>query len=167
MPVIYQANTEQDFELVRLLTREYLTWTVEQAKRLVGKNLNLDAMLGYSLADLEIYTPPKGRLLLALEAEDAAAVVFLKKLREDACEIKRMYVRPEFRGKRIAVSLLEDVISSARRENYCEIYLDSISFMDQAHKLYRAYGFHDIDMYPESEVGAELQEHMLYMKLVL
>ena len=167
MPVIHQAHSAEDLATVRELLLEYLTWTATQTKDVFGEDVDVDAMLDGSMSKLDAYMPPEGQLLLAKVDGSAAGVVFLKKLREDACEVKRMYVRPGYRGKRIGYTLLQQLIFNAESAGYKSILLDSGRFMGQAHALYKSVGFKEIDRYPESEMGAGFEGHMVYMQLDL
>ncbi len=91
----------------------------------------------------------------------------MKSIREDTCEIKRMYVRPVYRGKKIGRNLLDQLIQDAKEIGYSKILLDSAQFMREAHSLYRSAGFKDIALYPETEMSEDFQEHMVYMELEL
>ena len=167
MTTIYQARSAEDFANVRELLLEYLTWTIAQTKQVLGEDVDVEVMLANSMSKLDSYMPPDGQLLLASLEGIPVGVVFLKKLREDACEVKRMYVRPGYRGKRIGYTLLEQLISNARANGYKRILLDSGRFMSDAHALYRSVGFKDIERYPESEMGEGFEAHMVYMQLDL
>lgn len=167
MPTIYQAQNAEDFDDVRELLLEYLTWATAQTKEVFGEDVDVEVMLANSMSKLESYMPPDGQLLLASLEGIPVGVVFLKKLRDDACEVKRMYVRPGNRGKRIGYKLLEQLISNSKTAGYTYILLDSGRFMSQAHALYRSFGFKDIARYPESEMGAGFEAHMVYMQLDL
>jgi GNAT superfamily N-acetyltransferase len=167
MPYIYQAQNTEDFAAVSELLLEYLTWESAQTKDVFGEDVDVDVMLANSMSKLESYMPPAGQLLLASLDDIPVGVVFLKKLRDDACEVKRMYVRPGYRGKRIGYTLLQQLIVNAKSAGYKNILLDSGRFMSDAHALYRAVGFKDIARYPESEMGAGFEAHMVYMQLDL
>jgi ribosomal protein S18 acetylase RimI-like enzyme len=107
------------------------------------------------------YSPPGGRLLLAVEdgsasAGEAIGCVALRKLEQDTCEMKRLYVRPEFRGKGAARNLVEGLIGEARSIGYRRMVLDTLPSMEAAHKLYRTLGFREIPPYPKNPIPGAL-----------
>ena len=124
-------------------------------------------MLDHSMSEINLFSPPSGRILLAREEGEAAGVACMKSIRDDTCEIKRMYVRPVYRGKKIGRNLLNQLIQDAKEIGYSKILLDSAQFMREAHSLYRSAGFKDIKLYPETEMSEDFQEHMVYMELEL
>jgi len=105
------------------------------------------------------YTPPAGRLLLALEGHLAVGCIALRKLDQKTCEMKRMYVRPEYRGRGIGRRLAEILIDEARKIGYTTMKLDSIATMKAAITLYRSLGFLDTRPYRYNPVeGATFME---------
>lgn len=154
-------RTTADHEAVKTLFREY----AEQ--------------LGFSLAyqdfDKELadfpgkYAAPDGALLLATVDGAPAGTVALRKLDEGICEMKRLYVRPAFRGRRtvdgrsIGRALAEDIVAIGRERGYQRLRLDTISGkMRQALSLYRSMGFVEIAPYYASPIP-----DTAYMELVL
>ncbi|HVA78092.1 MAG TPA: GNAT family N-acetyltransferase [Candidatus Binataceae bacterium] len=136
---IVAAATDADIDTARLLFREYATW--------LGVDLSFQGF-EEELAGLPgRYAPPFGRLLLALRGDAAAGCVALRKLDGCACEMKRMWVRPEFRGRGLGRMLAEAVISEARKIGYARMLLDSLPSLSQALALYRSLGFREIPPY--------------------
>ena len=135
--------------------------------------------LGFSLAyqDFETeladfpgkYAPPEGALLLATVGGEAAGTVALRRLDATTCEMKRLYVKPAFRGQRtadgrsIGRALAEDIVAVGRERGYRRLRLDTIGGkMRQALSLYRSMGFVEIPPYYASPIP-----DTAYMELVL
>ena len=90
-----------------------------------------------------------------------------KKLVSNVGEIKRMFVRPEFRGKGIGKALVRGVLNEARFVGYHKLCLDSTKFMQAAHRLYKSFGFFEIEPYKESEIPEEYHQYWVFMELSL
>ena len=99
------------------------------------------------------YAPPAGRLLLALENEAMAGCVGLRPLAPNTAEIKRLYVRPAFRGRGVGRKLTQTVIESARQIGYARIRLDTLATMKEAVLLYQSLQFKAIPPYYENPSG--------------
>lgn len=108
------------------------------------------------------YALPRGRLYLALHDGKAAGCIALRPLSDDRCKLKRLYVRPEFRGKGIARMLCERILEEAEKTGYREIYLDTLPELSDAIRLYEKLGFTYTDSYNDSPL-----ERTVFMKKVL
>jgi putative acetyltransferase len=109
------------------------------------------------------YAPPDGRLLLAEYEGQLAGCVALHRWEPGVCEMKRLYLRPSFRGKRLGRVIAETIIAEARNIGYRHMRLDTIEpIMKDAVEMYRKLGFKEISPYrPNPIAGA------MYMELQL
>jgi putative acetyltransferase len=108
------------------------------------------------------YAPPQGRLLLALDEAQIAGCVALRRMDDETCEMKRLYVRPAFRGKGVGRKLATTVIKEARSIGYAEMRLDTLPSMKEAIALYQSLGFQPIEPYRHNPIeGAIYMESRL------
>lgn len=109
------------------------------------------------------YAPPKGRLLLAEYEDQIAGCVALHKLEPDICEMKRLYLRPQFRGKGLGRALADRIIAEARQIGYRRMRLDTVEpVMKDAVAMYRRIGFRETAPYCTNPIAGAL-----YMELQL
>jgi ribosomal protein S18 acetylase RimI-like enzyme len=150
-----QAQSPEQIEIARGLFREY------------AAGLNID--LCFQNFDQEVnglpgnYAPPAGRLLLAVAGEQVAGCIALRSFGDSDCEMKRLYVRPEFRGQSLGKKLVTTLVDAAREIGYERMLLDTLpGKMDQAIALYRSFGFREIAPYYNNPVTGAL-----FMELAL
>ena len=136
---ITEARWPHDRALVETLFREYVD--------------SLDADISFQDVASELaglpgkYARPEGVVLIAWLGDEAAGCVALRPLEPGTCEMKRLYVRPAFRGHAIGRSLAEALIEHARAMRYRIMVLDTLASMGAALTLYRALGFKRIRPY--------------------
>lgn len=153
--MITQAETAEQIEAVQLLFREYEAWLgvdlcfqsfEKELKNLPGK-----------------YAKPSGRLFLASSDKNIAGCIALRKLGDTTCEMKRLFVRPNFRGLSLGQMLIEKLIAEAGEIGYERILLDTLpKKMPKAVELYKFYGFREIPPYYENP-----HKETLFMELDL
>ena len=108
------------------------------------------------------YGPPGGRLYLAYCDEKLAGCIALRQLDDTRCEMKRLYVRPQFRNNHIGSILVSKVIADAKAIGYRHLLLDTFPFLDVAIRMYEKLGFRYIPKYNDSPMDSTL-----YMQLDL
>lgn len=147
--VIFQAESSAHIAQARELFLEY------------AQSLNFS--LCFQSFDKELaslpgdYAPPDGRLLLAEYDGRLAGCIALHRLDADICEMKRLYLRPEFRGKGLGRALAETIISEARRAGYKRMRLDTVEpVMKTAVEIYRKLGFKEITPYRPNPVAGTI-----------
>ncbi len=112
------------------------------------------------LRHLEVkYGQPYGRLYLAYCDKKPAGCIGLKRIDEENCEMKRLYVRTEFRGKKIGDLLIQKIIEDAKSIGYSYMLLDTLPFLKSALHMYQKWGFYEIPCYNDSPM-----ENSIYMK---
>ena len=94
-----------------------------------------------------IYGPPRGCLLIARINGEPAGCVAVREMDNGDCEIKRLYVRPEYRREGVGRRLVETAIRFARELGYARMLLDTLPAMTEAQSLYQSLGFVEIDGY--------------------
>lgn len=110
----------------------------------------------------EKYGYPWGRLYLACCGAEAAGCIGLKKIDDQHCEMKRLYVRPRFRGQKLGEQLVDRIIKDAKEIGYSHMLLDTLPFLKSAIHLYERFGFYTIDCYNDSPMS-----NSIYMRLDL
>jgi len=108
------------------------------------------------------YAPPGGALLLARVGGAVAGVVGLRPIGEGVCEMKRMYVRPEFRGTGAGRGLAERIVAIGRDAGYRAMRLDTLAHLTAARALYERLGFREIPAYYHNPLDGVLYYEKTY-----
>ena len=133
-----------DIPEVRRMVEEYVAW------------IGLD--LAFQEIDAELeglpgeYAPRRGALFVAEEDQRLLGTIGLRPFDGAICEMKRLFVRPEARGRGLAKQLIAVALAEARRLEYAEIRLDTLPMMGDAQSLYVSLGFHDIAPYYDTPI---------------
>ncbi len=146
---------------VRKLFAEYMAMLLEGdptfAKYLTIQNYD-DELKDFR----DKYGLPDGRLYLAYWNGEAVGSIALRKIDDETCELKRMYVKPAFRKKGIAKMLIQQLVTDARDIGYRSMLLDTLPFLQTAIHMYQKIGFYEIERYNNSPMDTSI-----YMKLDL
>ena len=146
--MLVQVQSGPDVDLARGLFREY------------QRSLNVDLCFQDFEQELATlpgeYAPPFGRLFLLYEDNDLAGCVALRKIDDETCEMKRLFVRPDFRGRQLGKRLAEAVIDESRVIGYKRMKLDTLPIMTTAITMYRSLGFKPTSPYRHNPVPGAL-----------
>ena len=151
---IHRAEGLEDIAHIRLLFEEYAAWLdvdlcfqgfAEEVAGLPGK-----------------YAPPDGRLYLARADGRPAGCIALRRFDDETGEVKRLYVRPAYRGLGLGYELAARVLRDAKEIGYRRLVLDTLPRMEAARKLYERLGFRPVPAYYGNPLGG-----VVYMELVL
>ena len=162
MLTVAQVTQDQVEELCAML-REYLEWAFT-----LGDHIDAPTFSNVEdeLRDLPgIFSPPLGRMLVATYDGKLAGCIAINPHPNGVCELKRFYVKPEFRGKGIGSALMKKFIEEARSIGYRKAILDSYYTMTDAHAAYRKVGFVDIE--GPANFPPELKPKVVFMELDL
>lgn len=150
------AYNEQD--KIGELFQEYIAMLIENDPSITEylKLQNYEEELSH----LEIkYGLPSGRLYIAYFNDQPAGCIGLREIDPNMCEIKRLYVKPEFRGHKIGISLMDQVVKDAREIGYQCMVLDTLPYLTSAIVMYKNYGFYEIPSYNNSPM-----EYSIFMR---
>ena len=174
LPYVIELQTDapERREMNDLLT-EYYTLIRE---RMLGEGVDVgeeaDTALEEFWNEIDLVLPPKGRLYLARDTDGSLiGCGTLKQIGEGKGELKRLYVKPSFRGTGLGKALVEARIEAAREMGLNEIFVDTIRANIEMRGLYAKLGFTEIDFYSESSthklVPPELTQFLLFFRMEL
>jgi ribosomal protein S18 acetylase RimI-like enzyme len=133
------SQTPGEFKIAKDLFEEY------------GASLSVDLCFQGFDEELQTmhtqYNLPKGCLMLVYENEKAIGCAAIREYEKNSCELKRMYLKQECRGKGIGKKLLQLMSDKAKELGYTKILLDTLPQMKEAQHLYKTFGFKQIDPY--------------------
>jgi N-acetylglutamate synthase-like GNAT family acetyltransferase len=149
---------------------EYVSWVLGEVERSFG--VTPRELLGMSIPEYVPSAidkvcgdpPPRGVFYLIHVDGKLAGMCGLRFIRTGVAEIKRVYVRPAYRGMSLGQSALHRLLSDAKEFGYQSICLDTAPFMQSAQRMYEAHGFIDCAAYAESEVPSALHSVWRFME---
>jgi len=173
---IIQIETDDYKNQVEELYSEYLEWVVSNINMELNLNFNVAQVVkeavDTSMNEFYKFLPPEGCLFLCKFENQIIGLASMRRIDGKVGEIKRMYVRPEFRGKGLGKDLLESLINKARDLKFLKLRLDTGPFMKEAQGLYKLIGFNEIDPYQESEVIQNeilepIRQNWIFMEMLI
>jgi putative acetyltransferase len=138
------ARSQQEIDAARILFREYAAG--------LGFDLAFQGFEAELAALPGDYAPPRGALLLAVDSGAWAGCVALRPIDGEVCEMKRLYVRPSWRGTGLGRRLAAAILDEGSRLGYARMRLDTVPAMQSAIALYESLGFRDIPAYRHNPV---------------
>ena len=166
--IVRTARSKEDYQQVAALMRAFIEWHGERhaADRHIVESYFDPVAFAEELDNLPgKFAEPRGRLLVAEEDGKIAGCVALRDLGDDASEMKRMFVYPEFHGRGVGQLLGRALIGEAKAIGYRRMLLDTGPEQREAQALYRKLGFKDIE--PYYELSDELRNWLVFMELDL
>lgn len=135
---------------------------MDQVKKLIieytgrlGRDLTFQDLAGELDNPAKKYTAPEGGILVALEENHVIGMVAYHRHTGKRCEMKRLYVKPDYRGLKAGEQLVKAILEHAQKAGYTEMVLDTIAPLKSAIHLYKKFGFHECEAYynnPMSDV---------------
>ncbi len=151
---ITEARWPDDRAFVETLFREYVASLAEDIS---FQNVD-DELAGLPGK----YARPTGVVLIARDHNEAAGAIAYRMVEPGVCEMKRLYVRPAFRGNGLGRELANELIEDARERGYRTMLLDTLASMQPARALYRDLGFAPVEPYYDNPLPG-----VMYMALEL
>ena len=136
------ATTDQQIEDIGIVFREYYEELLKVDTCFEDFEKELEELPGE-------YSEPDGTLILAIEADAVAGCVALRKIDMEICEMKRLFIRRDFRGKGWGRVLADKIVDEAASKGYSLIRLDTLDTLKEANTLYKSMGFQPIAPYLE------------------
>ena len=173
---IVMVTNDQDISDFTVINIEYIDWIFRNIKSEYGLEAipmdenyrnNLEAYCMDLIKKFTEFEPPAGAFYLIKSGTEIVGMGGIKKINSNVGEIKRIYVKPNHRGHKLGSKLIEHLINDARIFGFNAIRLETGDYMKSAQKIYRSFGFREIDPYPESEAPEEFYQHEIFMELKL
>jgi GNAT superfamily N-acetyltransferase len=140
--IVFMATTESDYDTFARLVREYIGWCRDSYKEAEWFMRLTHQWLEHEFEDLAVsYGPPNGRAFLACHESQICGCGAYHKLTDEVCEMKRLFIPVQFRGKGYGRKLCEVILQSAKDDQYKLMRLDTADFLTQAIAMYETFGF--------------------------
>ena len=145
---------QSDIENTKELIKEYLTW--------IENDLSFQQIDKELATFPEKYEEPGGSFFIAKDGDTIVGCIGLRKIQNEVCEMKRLYIKDKYKGIGLGKELIITIIEEAKKKGYRKMRLDTLPKMKAALKLYKEFGFYQIEQYIENPiVGAVFMEKIL------
>ena len=161
------ASTPAHYEQVQELFVELMAWDCARVSEL-GFDSALAQQFYYGQVAAPLpgeYAPPDGQLFWAKYAGNSAGCGAFTKLSPGICELKRVYVRTHYRGKKLGRQIVTSLMDCAQRNQYGLMRLETVTFMRSAIAMYREIGFRECPAY--YEIPEDFRDITVFMELEL
>jgi ribosomal protein S18 acetylase RimI-like enzyme len=151
---IVVAETTAQLQKVRELSRGYVAWLVDFDRSLGVYDPDVFSAYGYEGGEADLpgeYGAPDGCLLLAVVDSRPAGCIALRKLDERNCEMRMLFVLPEFQGLGVGRALVVGLLDAGRRMGYSSMRLDTSPHQVSAYRLYVSLGFREVEPYHDRQ----------------
>ena len=165
---IIDAATPEQLDQVRRLMRAFVGWhrqRHQQDLELINEYFNAKKFENELTSLPGKYSPPGGRLLLADHEGQTAGCAALREIDARTCEMKRMFVYPQFQSKGVGRALAERIVDEARSIGYSSMVLDTSVRQVEARGLYQSLGFKVVQ--PYYKLSERLENWLVFMQLQL
>ena len=165
---VHVAVSPAEFDQARTLFRAFVAW--HQDKHVEDLDL-IDRYFDTAEFEPELaklpgeYAPPSGRLLLAKIAGVAVGCAALRRIDDQSCEMKRMFVSPAAQRRGVGRALAAELIRQARVQRYASMFLDTSIRQTEALTLYRSLGFVEVE--PYYDTPRPLRDWLVFLRLTL
>ena len=150
MVEITVSQSAAQLQQVRELSRGYVAWLVELDKSLGVYDPEVYRAYGYEGGEAQLpgeYGPPDGCLLLAVVDSRPAGCIALRRFDASTCEMRMLFVHPEFQGLGVGRALAVGLLEEGRKMGYSSMCLETSPYMVSAHRLYASLGFREVGQY--------------------
>ena len=145
------------------LMAEYYAVMLAKLTNAGGPEVDTGGLIDEIWADMDPYLPPQGQIILAHAGDRLVGCGFLRRIRPDAAEMKRLYVLPDCQGHGLGRRLIEARIDGARAMGLSDLYADTVIGNDDMLRLYDRLGFRRIGRYPENANPPERDPWLVYL----
>jgi len=151
----------------------FITWIAEEMR--ARHKIDAESMIGQTAQEyvetvfdtFAALKPPQGILYILEVDDEVAGMGAVKPLEEGVGEIKRMYIRPKYRGKGFGKAMLQRLIQKAKTLGYTTLRLETGDYSTTAHHIYRSAGVKDIEEYTHLETPEWYRHNCLFMETTL